>query len=126
MSNTIPQQGSHSISLAAAADLTHRLQNNRSSIFQTGFEQALSNAETFNKEDVLNLLAVNGASALRIYYGLDTANVIHAVLVAADANGEDILPANNMAATADPALILEEGVRCPPSCPADSPLMSEG
>lgn len=126
MSNFFTQSGSHSISLTAAVELTHRFQNNRNAVFKTGFEGALSTAETFNKNEVLNMLSVNGAAGLRIYYGLDESNAIHAVLVAVDADGEDIVPAMNTVVGEDEnVLILEEGVRCPPSCPADSPLIAE-
>jgi hypothetical protein len=45
---------------------------------------------------------------------------VHAILVAANADGEDLLPEPN-ADIVNP-LILEDGYRCPPDCPPPSVL----
>lgn len=67
------------------------------------------------------MTAVPGCAGVRIYYGMDAALQVHAMLVATDIIGVDILPAsaNSKAIPAsggDPP-IVEEGQRCPPECP---------
>lgn len=112
MANTIP----HSISLADAIALTSRFRLIRT--------PNLPLAETFDKNSVLALLAVPNATSFRIYLGQKADGNICSVLVAADALGNDLLPivAGTTAATVDPALILEDAIRCPDACPPASPL----
>jgi hypothetical protein len=109
----------HQITLQQAIDMTTRYRQNKP-----------ANApicETFNMTAVNQLLAVSGCAYLRIYYGMKENMEIDAILVAADANGEDILPSQTAAAfdeTGNP-VILEDGYRCPPDCPPQSPLNSD-
>lgn len=112
MQNTTP----HSISLAEAIELTTRFRANRT--------PDLALAETFDKNAVLAMLSVPNAAQFRIYLGEKADGNICSILVAADAEGNDILPlATNLAiADEDPALILEDAFRCPDLCPPPSPL----
>jgi hypothetical protein len=84
----------------------------------------LCNSETFNIEDVNTLLAATGAAGIRIYYGMDENYNVHAILVAVDEEANDILPEENASITSDPIVIIEQGIRCPPTCPDNSPLNS--
>ena len=115
MQNTIP----HSISLADAIELTSRFRTNRT--------PDLPLAETFEKDSVIAMLSVPNASRFRIYLGEKINGDICSVLVAADADGNDILP-SSITVTADtdddPPLILEDAFRCPDLCPPSSPLNS--
>ena len=112
MPNTIP----HSISLAEAIELTSRFRPNRTS--------NLPLAETFDKNAILAMLAVPNATRFRIYLGEKEDGKICSVLVAADAEGSDILPTAITSAnvTNDPPYILEDAIRCPEACPPPSPL----
>jgi hypothetical protein len=113
MANTIP----HSISLADAITLTTRFRENRTS--------NLAFCETFDKASVLAMLAVQNSASLRIYLGEKEDGKVCSVLVAADAEGNDLLPSSslNSSQTADgDELILEDAFRCPELCPPPSPL----
>jgi hypothetical protein len=49
---------------------------------------------------------------------------MHAILVAVDSMGNDLLPEaqHSYAQNANDPVILEDAYRCPPTCPPDSPL----
>ncbi|MES2373450.1 MAG: hypothetical protein V4557_12770 [Bacteroidota bacterium] len=113
--NPIP----HSISLQEAIQLT--------SNFQASRPEDMPICETFEKESVLKLLQEPGAEKFRIYYGKKENGKVCAVLVAADADNNDILPPESVPASAnnadeDDALVLENSYQCPYACPAESPL----
>jgi hypothetical protein len=109
----------HQISLQQAIDMTTRFRANRPANFPV--------CETFELSAVQQLLAANGCTYLRIYLGMKENNEVDVILVAADADGADILPAadatSSALTTGDPTL-LEDGYRCPPNCPKLSPLNS--
>ncbi|MGH2565037.1 MAG: hypothetical protein ACRDE8_00515 [Ginsengibacter sp.] len=106
---------SHEISLQTAIDMTTLYRANRPSNFPI--------CETFEIDAINKLLATGGCSFLRIYYGMKESLLVDAILVAANDEGKDILPASSSItlATNDP-LILEDGYRCPDACPPSSPL----
>lgn len=98
----------HLIPLQEAIDMTFR--------YQANIPAGMVNSEMFNKESVSALLNQPGCVSLRIYYGKQTDDTIHAILVGVDENGADMVQTSN--------LILEEGVRCPPICPTTSSLLN--
>lgn len=110
----------HSISLTEAIQLT--------SHFQADRPADMPICETFEKTSVLAMLAVEGATQFRIYYGKKENGDLCAVLVAVDAAGYDILPPvsktepNNLGEE-DEALVLENSYKCPHTCPPESPLI---
>lgn len=105
----------HQISLTEAIDLTTRYRNNPVA--------DLPLCETFDRASVDALLAQAGCHSFRIYLGRKADNAVCSVLVAADANGQDILPTQRLSITADDdGIILEDAFRCPPTCPPSSPL----
>ena len=107
----------HQISLATAIDLTTRYRNDHPSDYPI--------CETFQLASILRLLSTPGAAYLRIYYGLQSNGNMDAVLVAADKDNKDLIPsAGASTASDDDPPILEDGFRCPPTCPPDSPLNS--
>ena len=105
----------HEISLQAAIDMTTRYRQNRPSNFPI--------CETFGADAITRLLATPGCQSLRIYYGMKENKEADAIIVAANAAGEDILPVAVAEAKSltDP-VILEDGFRCPEACPPHSPL----
>lgn len=109
----------HEISLQQAIDITTRYRANRP-----------ANApicETFSIAAINRLAAVAGCAYLRIYYGMKEDMSIDAVMVAANADNEDILPSetgSSISAETGEPVILEDGFRCPPDCPPKSPLNS--
>jgi hypothetical protein len=107
------------ISLQEAIDLTTRYRVNQPANAPI--------SESFDIAAINQLAAVNGCTYLRIYYGMKENMQLCAVLVAANADNEDILPAQTgsmLSETGDP-LILEDGYRCPPDCPPKSPLNND-
>jgi len=105
----------HEISLQAAIDMTTLYRNNRPENFPI--------CETFEKEAIEKLLVTEGCAFLRIYYGMKENLQADAILVAANASGEDILPPGNTnSLTAGDEIILDDGYRCPEACPPPSPL----
>ncbi len=119
MSQSIPPNTAHQISLEDAIDLTSRYRDNRVSILDTEVDSdVLPLNETFNKEVVLSLLDDSHSEAMRIYFGMTEDLKIHAVLVAVDSDGNDLLPSE----TNPGYKILEDGFRCPVDCPPSSAL----
>lgn len=107
----------HQISLEQAIEMTVRYRENRPANFPL--------YETFEREAIERLLATANCRYLRIYYGMKVNMEADAILVAADSNNEDILPASNVAqqyAADDDPVVIEDGYRCPQFCPSNSPL----
>ena len=106
----------HEITLVAAIAMTSRYRSQHPNNYPI--------CETFDISAVQKLLATPGASFLRIYYGLKEDGKMDAILVAADSDNKDILPASeDPLINADPGpVILQDGFRCPPACPPPSPL----
>jgi hypothetical protein len=117
--------GDHRISLATAIAMTSRYRQDRLSILADPTnETILPLSETFNKEAVLRLLNTEDATGIRIYYGMTEDKDIHAILVATDAAGQDILPPSGSVSFTgeEEEIILEDALRCPYTCPPESPL----
>ena len=118
----------HFISLQTAIDMTTVYRQNRLAILKTEYQQQdiLSLSETFDRAAIDVLLSKSGCTKLRIYYGMDTDMSIHAILVAADAENADILPAANAVESIETEEddIAERGIRCPEICPEPSVLNS--
>lgn len=106
----------HQITLQEAIDLTTRFRNN------PGQDMPLS--ETFDAASVRALLNQSGCQSFRVYLGRKSDNRICSVLVAADDNGQDILPPSQFKSSTgdDDGIILEDAFQCPPACPPPSPL----
>jgi len=111
--------------------MTRRYRDNKTLILQPQYPpEILALCETFNKDGIVALASNPDAVGIRIYYGMDENLLVHAILVGVDAQGADILPP---AATASGARIvtaldggdddiLENAIRCPPTCPPPSDL----
>lgn len=118
----------HFISLPTAIDMTSLYRNQRETILKPQFQDQniLAISEAFNRTPFDILLAKPGCEGLRIYYGMTEDLKIHAIIVATDENGNDMLPeqtssfSNSAEATEDD--IVENGNRCPDICPDSSPL----
>jgi hypothetical protein len=114
----------HDISLAAAIEMTASFRDNRNSILQENYQDQniLPLCETFSKSAIEDVLSQDGCEGFRIYYGMDENLKIHAILVGVNDENEDILPSE---IEETDGVILEDGQRCPPSCPPASPLNSD-
>lgn len=114
----------HQISLNDAATMTARYRANRDSILKTDLSglDVLPVCETFTASSVSAILEQEGVERVRVYYGMDSNNKVHAVLVGADSEGADILPESPTSTMETQGVILEDAQRCPPHCPPESPL----
>ncbi len=111
MSNT----NNHEISLLKAIEMTTLYRANRPANFPL--------SETFDRTAIERLLATDGCTSLRVYYGMQEDNAVDAILVACNAANQDILPtATSASSTGTDGIILEDGIRCPEACPPKSPL----
>ncbi len=79
--------------------------------------------ESFDVEAVKTLISNVQCKFLRIYLGMKEDNQISLILVAADEQGQDLLPNTTESnSIADDNPILEDGFRCPQFCPSNSVL----
>lgn len=119
----------HFITLQKAKEWIRNFREQKQKVLSPEFSERniLPDSETFNREAIDRLLAQQGCAGIRVYYGMDEALNVHAILVGVNEKNEDMLPA---AATTEAALanatedpvIVEESIRCPPNCPPDSGL----
>lgn len=111
----------HFISRSTAAEMTSRFRSERETILKNEYQgqDLLPYCESFDRAAFDALLNKSEAAGLRVYYGMDEYLKIHVIIVATDANGEDIVPAS---LTDEGEDIIENGNRCPTICPAPSPL----
>jgi hypothetical protein len=84
-------------------------------------QDVLALSETFDRSALDRLLAQPDCKSIRIYYGMDAQSKVHSILVGVDGEGKDILPKTSDSVDGE---ILEDGQRCPVSCPPESPLNS--
>jgi hypothetical protein len=110
----------HRISLDTAIKMTtlYRAQRNTILGLEWQGKDLLPLSETFDRTAFDRLLAQPGCTAVRIYYGMNEALQVRAVVVGVTANGQDILPTPD----APDAEILDVTKVCPPHCPLGSPL----
>jgi hypothetical protein len=110
----------HSISLETAIQMTTFFRESKDRILQENLQglDILPIAETFDRAAIDKLLSHPRCARLRIYYGMDQEQKIHAVLVGVDADDKDILPSTDAPATEgeEEAEIVELAQRCPPYC----------
>lgn len=118
----------HFINLQEAIEMTTLYRAEQENILKTEYQyqNILARSEAFERAVFDTLLAKNGCAGLRVYYGMSSDLKVHAIIVAIDADGNDILPVQTSLAstTEEGEDIAERGVRCPDLCSADSPLNS--
>lgn len=112
---------SHAISLDEAKEMISFYKANREEILADEYKgrDILAYSEAFDVDAILTLIANTLCRKMRIYYGMDNAKKVHAILVAVDGNGKDILPNDPGVPT---PMIVEDAIRCPDQCPAASDL----
>ncbi len=112
---------SHEISVDLAIEMTSRYREFKEQILAAGYQNdgTLALCETFSKTAIQNLIEGDECTGFRIYYGMDDALKVHALLVGVNAEGVDILPVNPNVPTSQ---LLEDGHRNPPANTPSSPL----
>lgn len=126
----------HRIPLDKAKKMTRFLRDHRGQKNLPGqLGDIIPICETFDRADFDALLAQPGCTGVRIYYGMDDALGLHAVIVGVDAQDRDMLPTTTTTSTGtgpmvtatettttEDFIILDDGIRCPPQCPPPSDL----
>lgn len=109
------------ISLSTAVDMTTLYRQDRETILATAYknQNVLAKSETFGRDVLDDVLAQSGCTGIRIYYGMDANNKVHAIIVGVNSSDEDIIFPNT-----DNSLIIELGQRCPEDCGQSSVLNS--
>lgn len=139
---------SHIIPLSTAKQMIEKYNLERNSILEPQYkgQDVLAICETFNRADIDAVLRQRDCVAIRIYYGMDASNKVHAIIVGVNSNDQDIVPSTgSVTSTAaremggsgsegvnqslegedpEPGLILEMARRCPTDCPPSSSLKS--
>ena len=108
----------HFISLEQAVQMTRTFRENKDRIVGEEYkgQDLIATAETFDKAAIERLLAQEGCEKIRIYYGMDEALKVHAIIVGVDAEGKDQLPTETDKTSDSSTAIVELGQRCPPEC----------
>ena len=73
-------------------------------------------SELFDKKIVTDLLSEPGCEGLRIYNSYDDNGNLKFILEGTDANGNNLLPANEESTT-EAVFLVEDGSGCPINCP---------
>lgn len=116
-------ENNHFISFELAKQMMDRYKQMNEKLLCEDFrdQQVLPTCETFDRSALDHLLKKEGCAKIRIYFGLDDANKVRVIMVAADEKDQDIISTVNSDEDGD---ILENGYRCPTFCPPNSPLNS--
>ncbi|TCZ65861.1 hypothetical protein [Flaviaesturariibacter aridisoli] len=104
----------HEIDLQTAIDMTTLYRTNIGKMMSDEFQGAMPLSETFDISAITTLLQQN-PTQIRIYYGMNADNSIHAVLVGVDDKGNDMFPGQP-----EDGKIMEMAHRCPVTCPPAS------
>lgn len=117
---------SHLISLTEAIAMTSLYRQERENILASQYrnQNILPIAEGYDRSAFDTVLAQTGCAGLRIYYGMSEDLKVHAIIVATDIDGKDLLPASNLLSEEEDEIIIERGNRCPDLCDSTSPLNS--
>src|ERR1700722_17727168 len=89
-----PPPGSNFITLEQFLAMKQLYSINSQTILAPQFQNQniLVTSETFNADIIIAISNVTGFAGFRVYYGMSDDLKVHAMLVATDANGNDILP----------------------------------
>jgi hypothetical protein len=109
------------IPLQQAVEMTSRYRGRRDNVLDPAYrgKNILCICETFDRSEFDTILAKPGCTGLRIYYGMDASDKVHAIIVGVNAQNEDMI-LSAAARGGDNDDVIEEGRRCPEDCPPES------
>lgn len=112
------------ISLQEAIDMTSLYRKEMNEILAGPYQNKgiLAICETVDKDCLQKLLNKPGCEKIRIYYGMREDLGVHSILVAVNANDEDMIPVKGSGNDSTTDDILDENKKCPTYCPPESPL----
>src|SRR5689334_14005063 len=84
----------HFISLNEAVKMTTRFRNNRETVLSTIFKDKdiLPKCESFDRAAFEAVLAQDGCTGLRVYFGMNDEDQVNVIIVGVDSNDNDMLP----------------------------------
>jgi len=110
----------HSIPKDQAKGMTKKFREKRDHILAPEFKNKdiLPKCETFDRAAFDRVLAQDGCTSIRIYYGMDAEDKVHAIIVGVDAQNRDMLKSSaaNVVMDGVDDEIIENGDRCPTVC----------
>ncbi|MCW3075126.1 MAG: hypothetical protein JWP69_2195 [Flaviaesturariibacter sp.] len=114
----------HFISLSEASTMTALYRSEREAILNPAYQgqNVLPLSETFDRAAFDTVLAQEGCTALRIYYGMDEDSKVHGIIVGVNALNEDMVTVPSSLSAETEEEIIERGTRCPDICAEPSPL----
>ena len=113
---------SHFITLAEAKELTSKFRKSKDNVLESKFKDKgiLPVCETFSREAFDIVLAKPGCKGLRMYFAMDPVDTVKLIIVGVNENNEDMI--NIGEGKDEPSDIIDQGTRCPVTCPPPSPL----
>jgi hypothetical protein len=114
----------HFISLEKAKILNERFRNKREEILDAEYKgkDVLPFSETFSRDAIDAILNQVGCKAIRFYMGMEEDDKLILVAVGVNDADEDMLPESEDAVVIEENKIVENGYRCPTTCPPPSVL----
>lgn len=112
------------ITLQQAIQMTGSFRSNKEVILSNPYKDRniLPVCETFDRAAFDSVLAQPDCAGLRVYFGMDENNLIKAIVVGVNSKNEDIVPVGAGGMMEEESNIIEDGLRCPDTCPPSSPL----
>ena len=117
----------HLIAAADAADLTATFRSQKENILIDAYQNVgtLPICETFDREGFDIILGDTNCTGIRIYLGMDSSSKVRLVITGVNSNNEDIVvPSTHSSNNLSVDCVVENGTRCPTSCPPSSALNS--
>lgn len=130
-------ESKHLISLDTAKKMTAKFRESKKGLVSDTFrgKDPLPICETFDRAAFDQILAQPGCVGVRAYYGMDDTNGVHLIFVGVNEKDEDMIEEQNTAtlsksaasattasSTTGGGVVVENGTRCPTSCPPSSTL----
>lgn len=117
----------HLIPVTDAATLISNFGSQKESMLATNFQAnaTLPVCETFDRAAFDIILGDTDCTGVRIYLGMDDSSKVRLVVVGVNSSDEDlVIPASTTNNPNDFDCVIEDGTRCPTSCPPSSALNS--
>jgi len=117
----------HLIPVTDAATLISNFGSQKESMLVNNLQNSgtLPVCETFDRAAFDIILGNTDCTGVRIYLGMDENSKVRLIVAGVNSNDEDIMiPATHPSNPLDVDCVVEDGTRCPTSCPPSSALNS--
>lgn len=117
----------HLIPVTTAAGLISSFGSVKEDMLVNSYQNSgtLPVCETFDRDAFDIILGDTNCTGVRIYLGIDDTSKVRLVIVGVNSSDEDIvIPDDHPSNTTDVDCVIENGTRCPTTCPPSSVLNS--